>query len=224
MDSGIHRNDEKGINRSFPKIVVYQAGGYGSVMATRDKTVQIRQQIIEATDDLLYHKGFNLMSFSDIADAAKVPRGNLYYYFRTKDEVLAAVVARRIEKMKAMLDDWDKSLEEPLDRLKRYACIPVNEVNHVVRFGCPMGSLNSELGKSQRQLQPIARQQFDVFRHWIKAQFKLLCPEQDADALAMHLLIWTQGLAVMSSAYKDKKLLLQEVEAIKIWLDSLAGA
>jgi AcrR family transcriptional regulator len=192
-------------------------------MATRDKTDQIRQQIIESTDDLLYHKGFNLMSFSDIAEAANVPRGNLYYHFKTKEDVLAAVIEYRITQMKAMLDDWDATIDEPLDRLKRYASIPLNELKNVVRYGCPMGSLNSELGKSQTELQMIARSQFDVFRRWIKAQFKVLCPDQDADNLSLNLLVRTQGLAVMSSVYRDKKLVLREVSDIEAWLDSLAS-
>lgn len=190
-------------------------------MATRDKTEQIRQQIIVATDNLLYHKGFNLMSFSDIAAVAKVPRGNLYYYFKTKDEVLEAVIEYRVVQMKAMLAEWDKSIKTPLERLKRYAAIPINEIKNVIRFGCPMGSLNSELGKSQNELQKIARSQFDVFRQWIKAQFKTMCPDQDADALSLHLLVRTQGLAAISFAYKDKKLALREVEGIKVWLESL---
>lgn len=192
-------------------------------MAARDKTDLIRQQIIEATDNLLYHKGFNLMSFSDIADAAQVPRGNLYYYFKTKDELLAAVIEHRIAQMKAMLNDWDTTIHAPLDRLKRYAAIPVNELKNVLRFGCPMGSLNSELGKSQTELQLVAKAQFDVFRRWIKAQFKILCPHQDADALTLHLLVRTQGLAVMSYVYKDKKLVLREVDAIEEWLDELVS-
>lgn len=191
-------------------------------MAARDKTEQIRRQIIKATDDLLYHRGFNLMSFTDIAEAAKVPRGNLYYYFKTKDEVLAAVVEYRVTQIKNMLVEWDTVIDRPLDRLKRYAAIPVNEVKNVIRFGCPMGSLNSELGKAQPALQMIARKQFDVFRRWIKQQFKVLCPDQDVDALSMHLLVRTQGLAVMSYVYKDKKLVLREVSDIETWLDSLA--
>ncbi len=192
-------------------------------MATRDKTDQIRQQIIESTDDLLYHKGFNLMSFSDIAEAANVPRGNLYYYFKTKDDVLVAVIEHRIVQMKAMLDDWNVSINTPLERLKRYVAIPVNQLTDVIRYGCPMGGLNAELGKSQPELQMIAKAQFDVFKRWIKKQFKELCPAQDAEELTLHLLVRTQGLVIMSSVYKDKKLVLREVEGIDAWLDGLGS-
>lgn len=190
-------------------------------MASREKTEQIRQQAIEATDNLLYHKGFNLMSFSDIAKASRVPRGNLYYYFKTKDEVLAAVIEHRLLNMRRMLDDWNATIPTPLERLQRYARIAINEQDNILRSGCPMGSLNTELGKSQPELQAIAKQQFDLFRQWIVEQFKELAPHADAEFIALHLLVRTQGIAVLAQVYDDKALVQREVEAINHWLKGL---
>jgi len=191
-------------------------------MAARDKTTQIRQQIIQATDDLLYHKGFNLMSFSDIAQASGIPRGNLYYYFKTKDEVLAAVIEHRLGQMRRLLQEWEQTLTTPLQRLLRYARIPLNELENLVRFGCPMGSLNSELAKSQTPLQAIAKAQFELFRHWLIPQFEQLRPDGDAEQLAMHLLVLTQGLTLMGQVYSDRDLVRREVAALESWLEALA--
>lgn len=192
-------------------------------MTARQKTQQQRQQIVEATDDLLYRKGFNLMSFTDIAEASGVPRGNIYYYFRTKDEILDAVIAHRLAGMQAMLADWEQRLDNPLDRLRRYAEIVLNESRRVTRYGCPMGSLNTELAKAQPELRKIARAQFDLFRKWLKGQFAQLNPEGDADALAMHMLMRTQGIAVMANVYADNKLIVRELDEIKTWLEQVAG-
>ena len=190
-------------------------------MASREKTEQIRQQIIKSTDDLLYHKGFNLMSFSDIAEAANVPRGNIYYYFKTKDEVLAAIIEYRIEQMQDMLDDWDKTIKTPLERLKRYAQIPLKEMDKVTQYGCPMGTLNAELGKTQYELQHIARMQYDTFLKWLKKQFNAFTPDKNAGNLALHLLVQTQGLSVVAHSYADKTLVRREVKNIENWLESL---
>ncbi len=190
-------------------------------MATREKTEQVRHHIIETTDELLYRKGFNLMSFSDIAEASEVPRGNLYYYFKTKDEVLAAVIGHRLQQMQALLDEWDRTIPTPLGRLKRYARIPVNELDNVIHRGCPMGSLNTELGKAQTALQQVSRKQFDMFKAWLTGQFQQLLPGENAEHLAMHFLVRTQGLAVMAHVYEDKKLVKREVAAIDAWLKNL---
>jgi AcrR family transcriptional regulator len=193
-------------------------------MATREKTAQVRQHIIKTTDNLLYHKGFNLMSFSDIAQASQVPRGNIYYYFKTKDDVLAAVIEYRLQHMQSMLNEWDSTLATPLERLKRYAKIPLNELENVVCYGCPMGSLNTELGKSQPLLQQISRQQFDFFKAWLIQQFQQLAPDKDAEKRAMHLLVLTQGLAVMAQVYADSQLVQREVTAINTWLDEVVAS
>lgn len=191
------------------------------VMVSREKTEQVRQQIIIAIDNLLYQKGFNLMSFSDIAEASDVPRGNIYYYFKTKDEVLEAVIEYRIEQMQRMLADWNKNIKSPLDRLKRYAKIPFNEIDNITRFGCPIGSLNTELGKSQHDLQLVSRRQYDTFLDWLKQQFREMVPEKNAHNLAMHLLVLTQGLVVIAQSYEDKKLVRREIKTIENWLESL---
>jgi AcrR family transcriptional regulator len=190
-------------------------------MNTREKTDQIRQHIIAATDNLLYHKGFNLMSFSDIAQVSDVPRGNLYYYFKTKDEVLAAVIEYRLQQMRQMLEGWNQSIPTPLERLQRYARIPVNELENITRFGCPMGSLNTELGKAQPELQAITRRQFDTFREWLATQFRELVPGEEAETLALHLLVRTQGIATLANVYHDAALVQREVEALDKWLVSL---
>jgi AcrR family transcriptional regulator len=133
-------------------------------MAVHDKSEQVRLQIIRATDDLLYHKGYNMMSFSDIADASGVPRGNINYHFKTKQAVLSAVVDYRLANMKMMLTQWDLTIPTPLARLKRYAQIPLNEKTNVTQYGCPMGSLNTELAKHQPELQTVSLAQFELFR------------------------------------------------------------
>lgn len=193
-------------------------------MAARQKTEQQRQQIIEATDELLYQKGFNLMSFSDIAQASGVPRGNIYYYFKTKNDVLQAIIDYRVAQTEQMLAKWDNSMDKPLDRLKRYAEIVLRESGRVTRYGCPMGSLNTELAKVQPELKKISKAQFDVFRKWLKKQFKRLQPNADAEALAMHLLVHTQGIATMANIYGDKKLISRELALINDWLTQLASS
>ena len=190
-------------------------------MATHKQTELVRHQIIRATDELLYQKGYNAMSFSDIAEASGVPRGNLNYHFKTKKEVLEAVIDFRIEQMKTMLEEWDAQLHTPLERLKRFAQIPVIEKKTVTKYGCPMGSLNTELGKKQEDLQMISRQQFDLFREWLSRQFRLLAPFKNSDELAVHLLVQTQGLVVLAHTYDDTQVIDIEVAHILSWLETI---
>lgn len=192
-------------------------------MSKREKSEATRQQIIEATDDLLYHKGFNLMSFSDIATASGVPRGNLYYYFKTKDEVLSAVIEYRLLNMKDMLASWTQDISSPLERLMRFSVIPLNELKNVTRYGCPMGSLTTELGKSQQNLRNVAKRQLDLFLDWLTLQFQLMAPKEDAAGLAQHLLVRSQGISTLAQTYESPELVQREVAAVGDWLQEIAA-
>ena len=65
-----------------------------------------RDQIVEAADRLFYRQGYEHTSFSDIADVVRISRGNFYYHFKTKDEILDAVIEARLADTRAMLDQW----------------------------------------------------------------------------------------------------------------------
>jgi hypothetical protein len=59
----------------------------------------------------------------------------------------------------------------------------------------------------------------------LRRQFVLLGRKEDADALAMHLLARSQGVATLANAFHDEKFIRQEVEQMHGWLRScLAGA
>ena len=185
------------------------------------KGEQNRNHIVSVANDLFYHHGYNQTSFTDIAEASEIPRGNFYYYFKTKDEILQAVIDRRLQGIEARLEEWQQEYGMPLDRLKRYVQIIRNVQSEAISYGCPMGSLNTELGKTQPELQKQAKKMFDLFRKWMEKQFTAMGYKQDAGLLAMQLLSRTQGIAVISHAYHDKKFIQSETKAIDDWLDSL---
>ena len=58
---------------------------------------------------LAYRNGFRETSLADIAEAAHVPVGNVYYYFKTKEELGEAVVERRLLEFQALRDQWDRA-------------------------------------------------------------------------------------------------------------------
>lgn len=62
-----------------------------------------REQIVEAADRLFYEHGYARTSFADIAGAVQISRGNFYYHFKTKDEILDAVIALRLANTRRML-------------------------------------------------------------------------------------------------------------------------
>jgi len=193
------------------------------VAATTSKGQRIRQQIVEAANTLFYQRGYNQTSFSDIAAAAGIPRGNFYYHFRSKDQILEAVIEFRLLSIEGMLQEWDDSIERPAGRLKRYVKILLNEEQDMLRYGCPMGSLNLELAKTRLALQSRAAAMFELFRTWLSRQFRLMGCGERADEHALHLLAVMQGAALLGAVYKDAGFLRREAARLEDWIDSVRG-
>ena len=187
----------------------------------REKGVQNRQRIVEAADRLFYEQGYNATSFSDIAHAAAVPRGNFYYYFKSKDEILENVIHCRMDGVAGMLDGLEADIDSPRRRLLALTEVIAGRGDDISRFGCRFGTLNAELGKTQQPLQRKAAGMFDVFRDWMERQFRALGRADDARMLAMHMLACIQGTTMLVYAYKDKAFLHYEIARMQEWISSL---
>ena len=193
-----------------------------AVERARVKGVQNRQRIVEAADRLFYEQGYNATSFSDIAEAAEIPRGNFYYYFKTKDEILENVIQARVDGIAGMLDDLESRIPEPRQRLLALTDIIAGRGEDIARYGCRFGTLNAELGKTQLTMQQKAAGLFDVFRDWMTRQFIELGLGEEAPLLGMHMLACIQGTTLLVYTYKDKTFLQYEIDRMQEWLNGLA--
>jgi AcrR family transcriptional regulator len=177
-----------------------------------------RELIVEAADLLFYQRGFDHTSFADIADVVGISRGNFYFHFKTKDEILDAVIAQRVADTRAMLDGWERDTLDPAERIRSFINIVVTNRAKIKRFGCPVGSLTSELAKLDHDSRSHAREIFSLFREWLRQQFAGLGCEKEADANAMHLLARSQGVATLMNAFRDDQFIRDEVAQMNEWL------
>ena len=183
-----------------------------------DKTT--RDHIVAAADQLFYRQGYEHTSFSDIADAVQISRGNFYHHFKSKDEILDAVINVRLANTQKMLEQWEIEGKQPADRIRSFIHILIVNQAKIKRYGCPVGTLCTELVKLNHASQAEANKLFTLFRTWLRKQFTLLGRKADADALAMHLLARSQGVATLASAFHDEKFIKQEVQQMCDWLTS----
>jgi TetR/AcrR family transcriptional regulator, transcriptional repressor for nem operon len=183
-----------------------------------------RERIVETADRLFYENGYGHTSFADIAAAVELSRGNFYYHFKTKDEILAAVIELRRKKTQAMLDAWTAEAAQPAARIVRFIDMMVMNAPSIRRNGCPVGTLCTELAKLEHPALPQANTLFTLFREWLRAQFGQLGTKAaaNADGLAMHLLARSQGIATLANAFDDGTFIQHEVSQLHEWLDAIA--
>ena len=178
-----------------------------------------RQRIIEAADNLFYRRGYNQTSFQDISDATGIPRGNFYYYFKTKDDILNAVVDTRIADLTVMLNHCESAAIDARERLLMLSNMLEHRQDDLIQSGCPIGSLCTELAKDEPALHEKSKQAFVLLRNWIKLQFESL-GLNNADDLAMDLLAKLQGVSVLACAFKDVEYITRSHNEIKDWINA----
>ncbi len=186
------------------------------------KSERTRQRIVEAANRLFYHKGYHNTSFTDVVNASGVPRGNIYYYFKSKEEILHAALRYRISRIEQMLQSWSERYRTPLERLNRFLEILPDSAEALARYGCPMGTLNAELGKNDPELQTEARTMFLLFEDWLTDQFAELGYAGRAREFARRLLARGQGISMITHVYGDRRFLMQETDLLQRWLQRLA--
>ena len=67
------------------------------VRITKDPQVRMTE-ILDAAEELFYSRGYHETSVSDIVKSIGVAQGTFYYYFKSKEEILEALINRQISK------------------------------------------------------------------------------------------------------------------------------
>ena len=86
--------------------------------ATGDAAPDLRQAILDATAGLLAERSFGGLAVSDILGAAGVSRGTFYFYFDSKQAVLAELVRRAVTQGHAAAEPWLAQPEDPVAALR----------------------------------------------------------------------------------------------------------
>lgn len=179
---------------------------------------ETRRQIVDVADRLFYERGFEATSFADIAKDTGLSRGNFYYHFKTKNEILEAVIAQRAAHTGAMLEAWEREAASPAECIRRFIHILIRNRAKIMACGCPVGTLCDELAKRDHAAKDDAARLFALFRDWLSRQFARLGRDEDADALALHVLMRSQGIATLATAFRDEDFIRREVAEMEAWL------
>ena len=63
-----------------------------------------RQHLIKTASELIYHSGFLNTTLADIAAKSEIPLGSIYYYFRSREDIVRAVMEQRVTALNSFLD------------------------------------------------------------------------------------------------------------------------
>ncbi len=169
---------------------------------------------------LFHEHGIPGTTIANVAAAADVPLGNVYYHFRTKDALVEAVVAARREEVMAELH-LAACEADPLERLRSLIRESRENRDLLTAHGCPYASLAQGLRDVGGTLASDAGSLLKLYLDFASLQFNLL-NKPNANALGADFISRLYGAYTLANAMDDVGFLDAQLERIEGWLEGTA--
>jgi AcrR family transcriptional regulator len=164
-------------------------------MAKRMK-IDMRNEILKSVESLISVSGVNSISLKDIAETCNISKGTLYYYYKTKDEIIFDVIVKHVQELHTEYLDWierhqhDLTIERFLSvilykgvKLFNRAKLHIFLVNECIKGNDVLRNKFNELWNEWHKILQVG----------IKKAFK---NEQDSADIAYLLMLIIDGLAI----------------------------
>ena len=198
------------------------------------KAQATREKIIQAANNLFYRHGYTATGLDKIIKAAEVTKGNFYYHFKSKEELLVAVL------------DWHRNLafnelglnqslecKSPIETLltsikniaKRMADTPaVQGCESPQVHGCFFGNIALELSTCSEVVRHKVKLIFDDYRGFITELLKKakianeIDQTLDIQTTANIIISLMEGATLLDKAEQKQSHIYQAIEFIEMYL------
>jgi len=156
----------------------------GHILAAMSRREAKKLEIIQKSSEIMYLKGYNATGVQELADAANIPKGSFYNYFKSKEEfaieLMDSYCTMGCQLMSEILED--KSLS-PLKRIEKLFSEMIEHFTKDAKFkkGSFVGNLCQEMGDTNKSISKAAERNFT---HMKEPIIKLLHEAQDAGEIS----------------------------------------
>jgi TetR/AcrR family transcriptional regulator, transcriptional repressor for nem operon len=186
-----------------------------------------RDRIVAEAMRLFWEHGYERTAIADIVAAAGVRSGSLYHFFKTKEELLVAVLEGYLDGLAPqVMDPAFATTADPVERvfavLDRYrAGILMTDF----RYRCPIGSLALEMQNASDRARELVNRNFDGWRAAIAGCVRAAAPALrdgvDPASLATFVLTVMEGGVMQATAERDIARFDDSVHHLRTYFDLL---
>jgi len=125
-----------------------------SASATKQKKPATRlEEVLHSAANIFFAKGFHATSIEDVARDVGMLKGSLYYYIKSKDDLLFRLLLAGIEDGDAFIARQIDPRGDPLEQLERAIRAQIDYIiQNRVPFGLFLHEFDSLSGKRQHKL------------------------------------------------------------------------
>lgn len=183
---------------------------------------EARERILAAAEDLYYRKGYAAVGIDELRQAAGVSLRRLYAIFPAKDDIIAAVLARKHREWETSLsgavedagDDPRTRLLAVYDYLQDWFCADGFR-------GCVFINAFGELGGTHPAVAEIVRAHKASFQEYMAG---LVASTGASPLLAAQLSILAEGAQSTAAISADPQVAVQARGAAEVLIDAAVGA
>ncbi len=152
---------------------------------------------MDAAESRIRSQGYHAMSFRDLADDLGIKSSSVHYYFRRKEDLVAALVARYSEKFFNQLEEMAENTKTGTEKvsticqLYRASFTPNGHI-------CLCGILGAEKNGLPEEVSGAVRQFLTANINWVIAALPDEMPKPKRQARAEHLIATLQGALILT--------------------------
>lgn len=175
------------------------------------KENEMRERILKAVEELISTRGVNNFSLRDICDYLYISTGSLYYHFKTKDDIIMAILEKHFNELEGDYSEWLLRHKEKGDLTKErfidVVCYKGTELFNRSKIHIYL------INECMRENNKLKERYLEFIESWYQ---KLLTgvkqvygDDKDSEAIAYTLFLILEGLSIRV-VLNDRK---PEVEA-----------
>ncbi len=183
-----------------------------------------RQRLVAAAIEQFHRQGYARTSLAAVAQAAGLSAGNIFYYFKAKDDLASAVI-----------DEWCAVQAGYLAQLESEACgwqriegfLQQAQVMRdvYVTLGCPLAGLTRDLRRESDALNGEVARVYAVQFQWLATQFaRCGATPARAEDYSRTLMTDYHGAILLAYTQADASLIDDAVERLRNWIEALRAA
>lgn len=135
---------------------------YSSNMTKKRSSISNKDIVLQTASTLFLTKGFQVTSMDEIVALSKVSKTNIYYHYKSKEELLLAIVDQLISRYEERISrilTQDMSIPAKMERLFRILTEDNEQIDYV--GGCPFLTLYTQTSHSSSEARAKIKAFFD---------------------------------------------------------------
>lgn len=184
-----------------------------------------RARLIDAAQRLFWSQGYEATSLAQILEEADARGGSLYHYFKTKTDIVIAVLDRYVEQLEPVLiqpiaDQTNDPMERVMALLNGYREL-LERTNF--EMGCPIGALALELSDADDDVRAGIQANFDAWKRAVAGWLSgvAFVPGIEPHDVAGFVLTVMEGAVMQSQAARDLAPFDASIAQLRRYFDSI---